>query len=742
MGRNRYNESVGKKKLNDLLVFKDSLIFAVGSEKVSANGEFVEEDATTYMGSDGMYIPSELASKYLVKTEKDLSEEDVLNLGLDVYISDDYNFIAVGESLNINDENAESVIKKFGVYVSSEGKDTNKGYPSSPVKTIKRARKILENNGCSEIILHSGDYRLTEAVEFTSEDNGMTVKAYGDGEAKISGSVELPASEFEGVTDSAVLAKIPESARGFVKQISLEGYVPGTMTKYPEYAPQSAATAYYELFSGGKAQTIARWPNEEFSKTSSVSGNTFSVPQDKAELWKNAENGMIAGYFKNEWAFENIYIDKENSGNSKVTLSKAPTYGLESGQRFYAMNMLEELDIAGEYYIDYASKILYYYPTSDFSSVNPELSILTGNLISLNNASGITFDGITFEETRGHGIFSNGGDNITIENCVIRNIGNGAVVINTTDSKVTNSEIFAIGGTAVRVNAGNNESLTAGNVVIENNKIHDFGRIFRTYQGAVNVNGSGNTVQYNEIYNTPHCALRFAGSNHVIANNEFYNVVYESSDAGAIYAGRSWTTWGNVIKDNYFHDIVKAEGLDSHSVAAVYCDDQLTGTTVSGNVFENCYRPALFGGGTGNIFKNNTIVDCETGIQYDNRGRTYQTDSVIPDSNDSSDNVYESFVKFLSKSDVQNTLDYRKKNHNGFDSLLNDVESYQADSTYEMGYPKSAIITGNVFYGANVNNSDYEAIEADVKTYGTVSGNTYSVNAGEYSIPVCGIQNK
>ena len=41
----------------------------------------------------------------------------------------------------------------------------------------------------------------------------------------------------------------------------------------------------------------------------------------------------------------NIYIDKENSGNSKVTLSKAPKYGLENGQRFYAMNMLEELDI-------------------------------------------------------------------------------------------------------------------------------------------------------------------------------------------------------------------------------------------------------------------------------------------------------------------------------------------------------------------------------------------------------------
>jgi len=457
-------------------------------------------------------------------------------------------------------------------------------------------------------------------------------------------------------------------------------------------------------------------------------------------LWKNADNGMIVGYFKYEWAMENIYIDKDNSTLGFIALSKEPTYGLESGQRFYAMNMLEELDVEGEYYIDYASKILYYYPTSEFGTVNPELSVLKDELFRLENAYNITFEGITLENTRGNGIYATSGKYVTIDNCVVRNIGNGGVIINAKESKVVNSDIYAIGGTAVRVSAGSNEKLTAGNVVVKNNKIHDFGRIFRTYQGAVNVNGSGNTVQYNEIYDAPHCALRFTGSNHLIANNEFYNVVYESCDAGAIYAGRSWTAWGTVIKDNYFHDIVRAEGLDSHSVAAVYCDDQLTGTTVEGNVFENCYRPVLFGGGTGNIFKNNTIVDCETGIQYDNRGRTYQTDAVIPDSDDSSDTLYEAFVKFISNSSVAETLEERKANHNGFVTLLNDVESYQEDSAYEMGYPKSAIITGNVFYGENVSNSGYESIETDVKTYGTVSGNTYSVNTGDYSIPVCGVQ--
>jgi len=740
LGRNQHNEAVGKKKLNNYAAFEDTIVFVAGSNRILLNGEVVEETAEAYMGSDGIYIPSELADKYFVETASDLSEEDLKNLGLSVYVSDEYGFIAVGEELNVGDDNAKALIMQFGVYASPEGNDSNIGSINSPVKTVATAKTVAEDNDISEIILHAGDYRLTETVNVTSADNGMTIKGYGDGEVKIKGSVELPSSEFTAVTDSAVLAKIPESARGYVKQINLDNYISGDMTKYPEYAPQVASAAYYELFSGDKAQTIARWPNEGFEETGLVIGKAFKAPSDKVTLWKNADNGMIVGYFKYEWAMENIYIDKDNSTLGFIALSKEPTYGLESGQRFYAMNMLEELDVEGEYYIDYASKILYYYPTSEFGTVNPELSVLKDELFRLENAYNITFEGITLENTRGNGIYATSGKYVTIDNCVVRNIGNGGVIINAKESKVVNSDIYAIGGTAVRVSAGSNEKLTAGNVVVKNNKIHDFGRIFRTYQGAVNVNGSGNTVQYNEIYDAPHCALRFTGSNHLIANNEFYNVVYESCDAGAIYAGRSWTAWGTVIKDNYFHDIVRAEGLDSHSVAAVYCDDQLTGTTVEGNVFENCYRPVLFGGGTGNIFKNNTIVDCETGIQYDNRGRTYQTDAVIPDSDDSSDTLYEAFVKFISNSSVAETLEERKANHNGFVTLLNDVESYQEDSAYEMGYPKSAIITGNVFYGENVSNSGYESIETDVKTYGTVSGNTYSVNTGDYSIPVCGVQ--
>ena len=57
-----------------------------------------------------------------------------------------------------------------------------------------------------------------------------------------------------------------------------------------------------------------------------------------------------------------------------------------------------------------------------------------------------------------------------------------------------------------------------------------------------------------------------------------------------------------------------------------------------------------------------------------------------------------------------------------------------------MGYPKAAVITGNIFYGGNVTDEEYESISDDVKTYGTVFGNTYSETVGEYAIPESGIR--
>ena len=53
--------------------------------------------------------------------------------------------------------------------------------------------------------------------------------------------------------------------------------------------------------------------------------------------------------------------------------------------------------------------------------------------------------------------------------------------------------------------------------------------------------------------------------------NEIHNVVYESGDAGAYYVGRDWTQRGNILRHNFWHDIVGGTGYGGMTI---YLDDQ------------------------------------------------------------------------------------------------------------------------------------------------------------------------
>ena len=727
-----------------------TVIFANNSNFVVADGVATEEETSVSKNSSGFVIPQELASKYL-GINSSLTEAELAQEGIGYYVSDKYDFIAVGDDIVFDTAAEENAIKKFGIYVSPTGDDSNSGYSSEPVKTLAKAVKIYESGNKQPILVHGGTYRLDEAIVLKSntKDGGISIKDFGDGEVILTGAVELPSSEFTAVTDTNVRNKIPSAARSSVKQISLANYIDGGMSTYKEYTTQQVSDAYYELFSGDTAQTIARWPNTGFSTIGSVSGNSFTVSTSgKASLWNSADSGIIAGYFKNNWAFEDIYIDTSSGGSSTIALNKAPKYGLEAGQRFYAMNMLEELDAVGEYYIDNEAKILYYYPTSSFGSVNPEISTMGKTAITdsysknclmyIMGVNKVKISGITFEKTRGSGIVTNGGSNISIDGCTFGNIGHTAVELGSSNSEVINSHIYSIGGNGIRAEAGSNTSLTPGNIRIADNTIHNFGRIFRTYQGAIHLSGCGNTAEYNTIYDAPHCAVRFTGSNHNIKHNIIHDVVQETSDSGAIYSGRDWTSWGTTISSNYFYNIKNKVG-DGYTNQAIYIDDLLCGTTVSNNVIKDSDCAALFGGGRGNTFRKNTVVNCNIGLKYDNRGENTSASQLVRGQTSSGeDTILETFVKFLEKESVIATMTERG-NFIGFTKLVNDVNSSDA----KLAYPKSAVIKENKFYGSKVNNSGYIDVDTHVINYAneTYQEGTKSTSVPSYDLPDCGARN-
>ncbi len=178
------------------------------------------------------------------------------------------------------------------------------------------------------------------------------------------------------------------------------------------------------------------------------------------------------------------------------------------------------------------------------------------------------------------------------------------------------------------LSGGDRKSLTAGNDFVKNCDLSRFGRIFWTYQSAVNltdpsrwdhVASAGNVVAHDHIHDAPHAGILFSGNDHHIEYNVIDHVCEWSSDAGAIYGGRDWGYRGNEIRYNFIHDIRSPLGPATHGI---YLDDCVSGEHVFGNVLYKASPTSgiMHGGGRDDIIENNIIVKCGQALHTDTRG--------------------------------------------------------------------------------------------------------------------------
>jgi hypothetical protein len=282
------------------------------------------------------------------------------------------------------------------------------------------------------------------------------------------------------------------------------------------------------------------------------------------------------------------------------------------------MNILEELDKPGEWYLDRKTGILYFWPPAPLDGVETFVSILQKPVISLKNASYITVRGLTIEFICGTAIEVAGGNDNAIVDCCLRNIGNLGVTINGgARNGVRGCDIYQTGDGGISLAGGDRKTLTPAENYACDNHIHHYSRWTRTYRPAIMINGVGNRAAHNLIHDGPHTAILFGGNDHLLEFNEVYNVCYETGDVGAFYTGRDWTTRGTIIRYNYFHDI---HGPYTYGAMAVYLDDAASGTTIFGNIFYKASRAAFIGGGRDNIIENNIFVECEPAVHIDARG--------------------------------------------------------------------------------------------------------------------------
>ena len=526
-------------------------------------------------------------------------------------------------------------------HVAGNGKDSNRGSWFAPFASLERARAAVRSLKQSRglppdgvtVWIHGGDYALASTFELGPEDGGETnrpvvYRAVAGNEVRLVGGRTLPANAFQSVTAQEVIQRLDAAGRPQVLRANLRAL---GITNYGTFPDQfSGAALVPELFFNDQRMTLARWPNGDWAEFSKVieSGpapwrnhasdklGAFAYDGDRPARWVSAPAVWLQGYWCFDWSSETIRVGNIDTNEHRIALAKQHHYGIGSGnrgpRRFFAVNLLEELDQPGEYFIDRESGELFFWPPAPLRDARVVLSTLTQPVIALRNASCLTLRGLTIETCAGNGIEIHGGRNDSVLACRVRNTGmDGVVVAGGTQHRVVACDIFDTGMSGLKIGGGDRKTLTPSGHEAVNNHIHDVSRRQRTHAYHVHLDGVGVRLAHNLLHDGPHQAIGLAGNDHLIEYNEIHHTGMETDDCGSFYMGRNPSERGSVLRYNFWHHIGSTR---SHGSCAVYFDDGAGGQTVFGNVF---YRAAggSFGavfshGGHENFVRNCIFIEC------------------------------------------------------------------------------------------------------------------------------------
>ncbi len=560
-------------------------------------------------------------------------------------------FLLIGSiQLPVGANNSERIV----LYVSTQGNDANDGSIQNPFLTVAAARdKIRELRAAGSnpakgfvVYIREGEYSIHETIEFRAQDGGsegapVVYRAYPGEKVTFLGGVSIPANKFEPVTDSEILSRFvdKEAAKNIV-QINLKEL---GQTEYGEVQLLGAYSYYVgnmekppatpELFINGKVQTLARYPNNGYMTIDNIieegtvpmnwdSDNVpeeerdynkvFTIkPNDKRYLnWTKAEPNSILmhGFWYWDWADQSVPLGKIDTEKGTIVSGLPSYYGLRDDKHFYAYNLLEEIDIPGEYYLDRKTGILYLYPPENLSNAQISMSFLDKPIISVLGVNYLEFEGIKFSATRGRALYIMEGCNNRVIDCEFEYTADIALYIDNNSKNKNNGIVdcyFHDVNGGVMLFGGNGTTLEPGNNYVENCHFENYARLQKTYRGAITMYGMGNRSTSNEIHSGPHLAIQYAGNGQIMEYNEIYDVLQDADDMSAVYAGGTWCDRGTIIRYNYFHDLYSSS-QDSSGVHAIYFDDCLCGQTVVGNVMEDIpgYGVFINGGRDCTVFNN------------------------------------------------------------------------------------------------------------------------------------------
>ncbi len=535
----------------------------------------------------------------------------------------------------------EATIK---IYCAPDGNDNAEGSIDAPLKTLEGARakvakvKVKNPNTPIDVYFRGGEYKVEKTTQFTSNDSGtenapISYKAYRDEKPIFIGATKISADAFKPINKSE-WKRVPQEARAYVQVADLKKLGIRNLTRYEgfggtEYIENVENTSPVFLYND-REQIMARWPNGtlNFADTKAVtSASEFQVDsKGRMKNWLTADNAVIFGWLTYGYSPSRTAVKEFKPLTDTVITEYDVSRGVLADRHWSVTNLLEELDVPGEFYADTKAMKLYFYPPYTDRDAKMELITNEQVMVKLDGVSDVTFEGLSFHKTRNDAFELRSCDGISFLGCEFKNIS--VMAIDTmwcTNTRVDGCDFISIGSTGIRIDERDDGhipgasvdtnsvriDLTPDNNVVNNCYFYDIATQSIIYSGAIRLHGVGNEVTRNSIHEGLSSFIHHGGNDIKINNNEMWGGLKFSKDMGMIYNGRNVVQRGNESSFNYIHDW-DSTNVEAGNAHAIYDDDNLMGHNKHHNIIVNGDSAVSMSGQSYSDFCNNIVANNNT----------------------------------------------------------------------------------------------------------------------------------
>jgi hypothetical protein len=542
-------------------------------------------------------------------------------------------------------------------HVALSGQDSNPGTREQPFASLEKARDAARAAraaaGAQPVTLwvQGGKYFLTQPFGLTAADSGrpgapLVIRSVENETVVLCGARRLKATDFKPVTGAAALARVAPEARGKLVELDLaalgiahrkplpdlfsdnggllEIYVKGQRLPLARYPNEGYMTMKCVLFNGGGQAERGRWGDKNL-KQSKTGPGVFEYRDDRHARWVEAARRgalWVKGYWRCVWQNEAVRVGAIDPERRTVTLAKAVPGGIGSkyfrpegdgNEKYWVLNLLEEVDRPGEWCVDFQDGKLYLFPPRGWEQAELLLADNAEPVVRLSDASHVVLRQLTIEGGLDHGVVIRGGAGAVLAGCTVRNVARYGVRVDGGSGHVVQScDVYDTGAGGVWLGGGDEKAtprVPAGHRLV-NCHIHHFGRIELVYAPGINAGFTGGgggghhvavgmRVEYNLVHDGPHAGVLFGSWDSVFAFNEVCAFCELSNDMGAFYCYDRFERMGNHrLYHNFVHSSAQGDGI--------YFDCDHHGSQVFGNLVSLCSTGKW---GTAFLYKTGTQAE-------------------------------------------------------------------------------------------------------------------------------------